>query len=590
MEHEPITRDALMSNFCHLEQQFSLQKKDIVNKESKFDNLRKSFVETLRLQSHKLRLEVGPENPLYTTIEKTVQTIDGFFQNWEKQVQSRSKGTKFREGFNDSLLVFIYGKVKSGKSSLGNYIAWGHSDPTEELKAREKNQPQYFTTEQTNVASGDKENEAENTQQFRVGATEATSSIQGFRLPGLTWVDSPGLHSVNTINGDLATEYAEHADLILYTMHSQAPGRASDMHEIEELLNGNKKLMVLLTGSDTTEEDEDSEGNLVSNIVMKNEKDRGEQISYVRGELSKLINYSNSRVLADVLPISTRYAETYATPQGIIDSGIGRLLTELKTICNSHALELKINAPMENLRSSISTTKNDLDNIRELINNFSEGIDDQRAYIEYDLSIHGQEGRSRMSGYINYIFDDTKVKNIDTDLREKLTELLQTKALSVIEKIGEKQMAGFKQAFDASKLSKVPEYKEDVESKKYFTGVKRGNKVKLSLVGAVAGGVIGFLLGGPAGAAGGVSLGSSAGLAGSTSKAEYGTYDVVVGDNQEERRAHAMQIYANDFPDILRGVVDNLYGPIKKGMLDYCNALNAEITSLLTALDNLRKE
>ena len=68
-------------------------------------------------------------------------------------------------------------------------------------------------------------------------------------MPGLTWVDSPGLHSVNRANGDLAREYVEHADLILYTMSSQAPGRASDMGEIGELLADKKSLMVLLTGS-----------------------------------------------------------------------------------------------------------------------------------------------------------------------------------------------------------------------------------------------------------------------------------------------------------------------------------------------------
>ncbi|MCP5972895.1 dynamin family protein, partial [Klebsiella pneumoniae] len=78
--------------------------------------------------------------------------------------------------------------------------------------------------------------------------------IQGFKLPGFTWVDSPGLHSTNTANGDLARKYVDQADLILYTMNSQAPGRQSDMSEVSSLLNGKRSLMILLTGSDITEE------------------------------------------------------------------------------------------------------------------------------------------------------------------------------------------------------------------------------------------------------------------------------------------------------------------------------------------------
>ena len=89
-------------------------------------------------------------------------------------------------------------------------------------------QPTYFSGQKTEVKGGDAAKEAETKKEFRVGATEATSSIQGFSLDGLTWIDSPGLHSINQENGDLAKDYVEHADLILYTMKSDSPGRRAD--------------------------------------------------------------------------------------------------------------------------------------------------------------------------------------------------------------------------------------------------------------------------------------------------------------------------------------------------------------------------
>ena len=67
----------------------------------------------------------------------------------------------------------------------------------------------------------------------------------------------------------LARDYVEHADLILYTMKSDAPGRETDLAEIRELFHKDKKTVLLLTGSDTTEEDEDENEQIIQVLVMK---------------------------------------------------------------------------------------------------------------------------------------------------------------------------------------------------------------------------------------------------------------------------------------------------------------------------------
>ncbi|WP_323012657.1 dynamin family protein [Castellaniella sp.] len=584
MKHNLITRDDLIAEFNCLEEKFSSQKSDIADKVLKFDNFRDIFAKKLKKYHLELRQSIGEENPLHRSLEKTASHMDTQFDAWESQVAARAKGAVFREGFNDSLLVFIYGKVKSGKSSLGNYMAWGHSNPTESMKTQAKSRPSYFTAEQTNVTSGDKKNEAEDRKQFRVGATEATSSIQGFRLPGLTWIDSPGLHSVNASNGDLAMEYVEHADLILYTMHSQSPGRASDMREIQDLLSDNKKMMVLLTGSDTTDEDEDDNGCIITRVLMKSPKDKENQIAYVRSELDKLNQLDEitdkAGILTDVLPISVLYAETCSDPQAIEESGMGRLFTELKSISHSQALSLKLNAPMDKLRNSISKTIEDLDGFQESINSFAEKTEMQRSEIEQELISLGQEGRLQMSTYINQFFKDGQPHDVDAKIKKKLTEVLELLTMKIIDKIDKNQANNLQKAFNVSSLDKLPEYKETMETKEYFAGTKKGNKGKLGLFGGLIGGAIGFLTGGPPGAAIGASLGSTAGLAGSSSKGQYQTHEVVVGDNNEERRASAIAIYANDFPKILHHIVNTLYDPTRSGIMTYCASLKAEIAQL----------
>lgn len=584
MYDSSTSRAELTAAFKALQGEFNSKKNDIKNKESDFDKQRENFTKQFNFRSKQLGNMIGHKNPLQLLTTDLTEQFKGIFDGWESQVAARSKGTKFREDFGDSLLVFIYGKVKSGKSSLGNYIAWGHSEPSVEIKKKSQ-QPTYFSAERTKVIGGDKEKEAENNSEFRVNATEATSSIQGFKLPGLTWVDSPGLHSVNIVNGDLAKEYVEHADLILYTMSSQAPGRASDMEEIKDLLNSNKKLMVLLTNSDTTDEDEDEDGNLITLTIMKDTSDRQSQVEYVHKELSKLSNSSN--VLADILSVSTRYAECNPTPKGIAESGMGRLMHELETICTSDALTMKLNTPMDSLKKSITTTANDLVGTKEYIDGFSNSRIKQDNELKNELNTLGIQGASQMRDYINQVFNSDKDIDLEVQLRNKVAEIIESLSIAAFNKLGESQQQGLKQAFDSSRLSKLPEYQEITEEKSYFTGTKKGNKSFWGLGGSALGGGLGFLLGGPAGALIGSSLGSSASFAGRSASAEYGRHKLVVGDNREDQRQSAIEHYSNTLPDMLTDHVNSLYAPLRKAMQEYCEALESDIAALIGTLKKL---
>ncbi len=585
MQDSSITRDELMASFQALQRQFDQQKNDIQVREVAFDRLRGVFAQQLSQRGKTLDKVIGQDNPLQPLAQHLTDQLDRTFQMWERQVASRAKGTRFRQKSGDSLLVFIYGKVKSGKSSLGNFMAWGYSEPSPDQKSG-RLQPEYFSEERTDVAGGDQEGEAEQAREFRVNATEATSSIQGFRLPGLTWVDSPGLHSVNASNGELAREYVDHADLIVYAMNSQAPGRASDLKEIATLLDRGKKIMVLLTGSDTTDDDEDEAGEPIRRVVMKALSDRNDQIGYVQGELEKLNN--SASVLARVLPVSVLYAELNPTPEGISESGMGELLHRLRMLCSGPALAIKLNTPMNNLRQSIRQTAGDLAGVREVLDGFTASIAKQGDELQRELSSLGLQGASEMRAFINELF--SKPRNdaeLDSALRQKASEVLARLTNEAFGKIGESQQQGLKQAFDGSRLGKLPEYQEVIEEKEVFLGARKGTKGLFGLAGALIGGVAGFFIAGPAGAAAGLSLGGSASIAGRSASAEYGRHQVVVGDNREDQRQAAVEHYSSRLPELLAEHVNTLNQPLRSALLDFCEGLKRDIATLMNQLEQL---
>lgn len=578
-----VTRDELMQVFQQLQGQFSSKKQSLADTQQRFDTLRTGFVELMRQNTQRMTASVGKQNPLAKDAAQLAQRLTDQFQVWEDRAKTRASGAAFRENFNDSLLVFVYGKVKSGKSSLGNYVAWGHSEPSTQLKDQAVLKPTYFSHERTTVASGDQEGEACRSEQFRVGATEATSSIQGFKLPGFTWVDSPGLHSTNTANGDLARKYVDQADLILYTMNSQAPGRQSDMGEVSALLSGQHSLMVLLTGSDITEEDEDDDGQLVTEVLMKSKETQQRQIKEVTGNLVKKQHDAVDKI--SVLSISTRFAERH--PSHLQESGLGTLFHTLKTLSQGQGLQLKLNTPLNNLRKAVGETNDDLGLIKELTESFEEEIRKQGEAVNRELRKLGQKGTTQMSSFVNQLFNGTRPADVQAQLQKQLSTVVGQLTSEAMQAIGETQQNALKRAFDMSRLGAIPEYQEVTVEKEYMSGTRGSTKTAWGSAGAAIGGTIGFFVGGPAGAALGASLGGAASMIGRSAEAIMAKQTVVVGDNLEEQRQIAIEQYANALPTYLNEQVLGIYEPLRDSMLEYCQVLTIEMQRLRQALNTL---
>jgi hypothetical protein len=308
---------------------------------------------------HLLRDGVGdtvlaPSHTLARFLADFNGELADILQHWVDQIEKHDRNTAFRKGFTDSLVVFVLGKVKSGKSSLGNYMAYGRSNP--EGVTVTGGRPHFFTAAMAQGAEDDVEAAVGQGGFFRVGARETTKSIQGFRISGLTWVDSPGLHSVTPENGALASDYADVADLIVYPMHSGNPGRAGDLSEIRELLTAKKRFLVIITQCDRTEEDEAPDGTIAQLWVMKDRAARQGQIDYVRHALAK----GGDSPPFEILSLSVRYAETHENdPIALEESGLADFFRLLSGIARSEGVRHKRETPSRNLNRFVDLLLSD---------------------------------------------------------------------------------------------------------------------------------------------------------------------------------------------------------------------------------------
>ncbi|QNA89304.1 hypothetical protein G4G28_14020 [Massilia sp. Dwa41.01b] len=555
--NETVLRTDLLASFESLQARFDDSLKQARAHEADFDALRQRFADALSARLRAAGEGLPPGSPVRDQVLGFIDMLAATQAEWTLKVAGRNKGIAFRARYEDSLLVFVNGKVKSGKSSLGNYMAWGDTDPTEALKQEVPPGmvPEHFSHAQTKVESGDAENEAASRREFRVGATEATSSIQGFSLPGLTWVDSPGLHSLNHENGALARAYVEHADLILYTMKSDSPGRKSDIDEIRSLLNRDKKVLLLLTGSDDNEDVRDkASGTWVSRLVMKSAQIRARQRDYVASELKSACS-AEEAMQVEIVSLSAHYAQLHASDvDAFEDSGVGHLCRTLHRIAQSEGVRMKQRTPMTNLRNFLAECRAGLEPYQGLIGGFKAPLHAAKRRLEQQLGGAVHAGQQELQQFIDEFFaqlesdraDASRVGGQLADFEQRLNARYQEIATRQLAAMFDDIMAGFADAvrttYSGSGMVKLPGFELATITEKIAT-VKGGTRTLTSLLGSIAGGIAGFFLGGgPPGAALGMSLGGGlGGASGSSATTQYREVELTVGDNLQEIRLQALR-------------------------------------------------
>lgn len=240
-------------------------------------------------KAHKLKAKDKSIQEIYDASTKVLKdTLDGL----TKELEKARNGMQFIQDYENSLNVVVFGKVKAGKSYLGNLMMGNaiRKLPTKTSYDRLE-QPKVKVYDQGTCTTQDKlkevteENDASGG--FGVDNREATRVIQLFRLGGMTWVDTPGFGSLTEENQELARESVKNADLVIFASNSDAAGTQQDFQEMKELYDMGKRFLLVLTQSDTLDEDCDDYGNIKPILVPKSDDDRRSTENYMKETLKK---------------------------------------------------------------------------------------------------------------------------------------------------------------------------------------------------------------------------------------------------------------------------------------------------------------
>lgn len=590
MIKDNMTREEFLASFGNLANAFEGSLKQAEDLNSEFENSLKNFSTSMAsiIDRSKQNLVKNKNHPLSDQLDGFFQAVSKTNHTWEKVLDSREKGINFCEKFSDSLLVFVYGKVKSGKSSLGNYIAWGKAVDYQQEQLQAKLQPQYFSHDHREVEGGDKKGEAEANRSFRVGATEATSSIQGFKLPGLTWVDSPGLHSYNDENGRLAKDYVDHADLIIYTMSSGSPGRESDLKEIDQLFDQDKKLVILITGSDKAEEDYDEENDqIISILKMKSSEDRKLQREYVRDALTILKNHNSPEILS----VSAKYAELHPDDHSAMkDSGFSELFEILVKISQEEGVQLKRKTPLNNFKHFTELCQTDLKPYQKLIHDFRSDMTNTDQELERSTILHMSAVKRELEDKIRTDFETlsgygdnpTMVQSDMREMRKSWDQYVNELAIRMVENVFADVMSEFHSNVRSSWNSSTVDFPDfNVEKiteiiPTYSKGTKKRNTGIGGLLGAAAGAFFG-----PVGIAIGSTLGSAAGgFMGNKATINSKEIELVIGNNLLDIEKQVIFIYSEG----LKTFISQETGNIRKNFIgeanDFLNSVENELSKI----------
>ncbi|MCR5085041.1 MAG: dynamin family protein, partial [Succinivibrionaceae bacterium] len=469
----------------------------------------------------------------------TVRDWLGYFGNLMDQ-------ERIRQDLSHSFIVFVYGKVKAGKSSLGNFIAsCAKSDPLG-LCATFRVYDSAGSRQVDELSEIDDDSPG-----FAEKITECTKEIQMFTLGGMTWVDTPGLSSLTKENEDLARKYIDAADFVIFPSSSDSPLQKTEIDQINELTGKfQRKITFVITKSDTTDVDE-VDGKVVEVMVNKSPEARAEQLEDVNRRLSQELRHPEA-VIGEIMAISVATArEALRSGDRALFEGsnIAPFCEMLRQSVLSKAEQLKKSAPFASLSALIDAILagrgrqqgeygepvaqgNGLDRIVSDLGKLSSYTRELRG--NYDLA------RRNILGAVGTIVSEATESCCVGINPDNCKALFQKAAREIDARIGEmvqREIKGVVEKFRAdygsvAAAGKQPDYSiekrfEDATVTTHY--VKSG-----SVIGGLLGGVIGFFSPVPGGAALGASLGASlGGVAGShIDDVEY--VPVEVGDNAVE--------------------------------------------------------
>ena len=534
--------------------------KDISIINSDLDNKRDELKEEVyafnkSIQERKIDKNISKQNEdMAKLLEGTIELIKESSNSWVTNFQEMLEKEKFRSDLANHFIIIIFGKVKAGKSSLGNFVA------THKLK-EQKNE--FFKYDEAGKKKSIKNLDELGKDQFDTNNLECTVEIQGFKLEGMAWIDTPGLGSMVKENGDLAKEYIQSADYIIYPTSSDSPLQQDETEQLKELFEQHKKVTLCITKSDEKEEDECECGSeegcpncnngLVETLQNKPLSNREKQEKYVHDEIKKIIKDDEESVLGDIFSISTHIATKGLKENSnelFENSNLPRFYELITDVVQEKATKLKENAPYDGLKSFIENyilgadqvkQENSIANIKKSLEKLDEKINesfDRFAILQKNANSDLESEIENIIAEYSSEIDQSNSKEIfttiDGKINSKVAEVIQNNLHEIFADF-DTTLKGLTSSFGISDLEIHDTYK-----KIHYTTETRNKKIGSRLLGtlstigtgiALASNPVGWVVAGTiaAGAAGSY-VGGKLGEASGSDQTE----EIKVGNNKEE--------------------------------------------------------
>ena len=355
-------------------------------------------------------------------VESILTEINSSIDSWNNDLTSQLKGTEFMKKHEKYLVVMVFGAVKAGKSSLGNFFAgkyFSKSNVKTEYNHRDKPQ---FISEESGRETGGLTKELNGDTWFTEGVTDTTGAIQYFTLSGLRWMDSPGTGAVKK-DGDskdmeqMVNDYIPFVDLCIFLMNSSEPGLQEDMKYMEKLSREGQESLVVITRSDVVEEDIDENDEIIKILRPKEPERRKLQEDDIVTRLAEQYPELDSEKFR-AMSVSTmlaRHAIEDGDESKFKDSNLDKLMNLLADKASTQTIDLKIARPKRNMNSFIDRliTGDNIDHkfegLEALLTKFRE--------LQDPIDEYKQKLENRKQRVTNLIIQD-----IQSDLKSKLLE------------------------------------------------------------------------------------------------------------------------------------------------------------------------
>lgn len=537
----------------------------------------------------------GDSLSLYAARQEWMTSIGDIRARWDKSFCALKKRGDFYLRRGQGSMVCVFGKVKAGKSSLGNYVAYGTDSPTPEIKETAQPRPEFFFEDSSGLNEKMSADIMAQQRQFGVGIAETTSSIQGFSLPGFTWVDTPGVDSPNATNGDLAYQYIDACDLIVFTLHSGSSERASDRDKIVSFLRRGKPFVLVITASDDVEEDETLDGEIIRVLAMKSDFVRKEHCRRMRAFVEEALTPEEvSRADFSVVSVSARYAcaGNGTQEERWAESGMQEFFTDLLDTFQAQGTSVREKTALRDVRGCLKETLDTLNEFEVPSEAFAGVIEERQKWLEKklrDLKVETTPVLEKVANDLAVIYAPTKRSLYYRNaLRQGFISVMEKMAADYDNCIG--RTPHTVPTFKLSYRTCVPHF-EDI-----FATTTHESKL-----GSNIGNALGSLAGGLAGLVGGPLGGIAGGVAGSAAGGKIGSFfddttvtKVKTGDNLEaviSNSKHQMAIWLNE---AVAQLEDSTKDWLYKGTASSLKTLRKETGQMISAvsgsLEHLNKD